>query len=313
MTTHTSWQPVSEARASEFRSLRFGMFICWSFSTFSNVEWTRGVKSVDFFNPRGCDVDGWCRAAVSAGMRYILFLTKHHDGFCLWDTATTERKVTSSPLGKDALALLRAACDAHGLRLALYFSEGEWDWPGPRQANGGGLNPEMKQAQLRELLTQYGPIEFIWFDHAVGDGGLNHEETTALVKSLQPDCLVGYNHGSASGDLRLGEMGRASPLSDTTGAGPFNQDEAASYDRYVAAEFTYPILGGREEGRWFYTMPEWDDRAVSAQTIYADYRDAETHNSIFSLDVAPDRHGAIRVVDRDRLAEVGALIRNSVA
>ncbi len=73
----------------------------------------------------------------------------------------------------------------------------------------GGSNPELKKSQLRELLTQYGPIEFIWFDHAIGDGGLGHAETAAFVKSLQPDCFVGYNHGDQTGaDIRLGERGR---------------------------------------------------------------------------------------------------------
>lgn len=63
----------------------------------------------------------------------------------------------------------------------------------------GGSNPKMKKAQLRELLTEYGPIEYIWFDHAVGDGGLSHQETLAFVKSLQPSCFVGFNHGDQEG------------------------------------------------------------------------------------------------------------------
>ena len=76
----------------------------------------------------------------------------------------------------------------------------------------------MKKAQLKELLTQYGPIEYIWFDHAVGDGGLSHAETIALCKSLQPGCFVGFNHGDQEGaDIRLGEMGRPGPLDDPRG------------------------------------------------------------------------------------------------
>ena len=67
----------------------------------------------------------------------------------------------------------------------------------------------MKKAQLKELLTQYGPIEYIWFDHAVGDGGLSHQDTLAWCKSFQPGCFIGFNHGDQQGaDIRLGEMGR---------------------------------------------------------------------------------------------------------
>ncbi|MBN2292679.1 MAG: alpha-L-fucosidase, partial [Pirellulales bacterium] len=162
-------------RAEELKNLKWGMFVCWSFSTYSGKEWTPDIKDISFFKATSCDTDQWVRTAKEAGMGYILFLTKHHDGFCLWDTKTTDRKVTRAPLGRDVLAELRKSCDKHGIKLALYFSEGEWRWPnapdGKRYKNNGGHNPEMKKAQLRELLTEYGPIEYIWFDHAIGTGG----------------------------------------------------------------------------------------------------------------------------------------------
>lgn len=113
-------------RAQELASLRWGMFICWSFSTFSGTEWTPGITNVDFFRATEVDTDQWARTAKEAEMGYIPFLAKHHDGFCLWDTATTDRKVTRAPLGRDVLAELRKSCNKYGLRLALYFSEGEW-------------------------------------------------------------------------------------------------------------------------------------------------------------------------------------------
>ena len=122
-------------RAEELKGLKWGMFVCWSFSTFSGKEWTPGVKDVAFFHPTGCDTDQWARTAKEAGMGYILFLTKHHDGFCLWDTKTTDRKVTKSPLGKDVLAQLRKSCDKYGIKLALYFSEGDWTGREPSMAN----------------------------------------------------------------------------------------------------------------------------------------------------------------------------------
>ncbi len=88
-----------QKRAAELKSLRWGMFVCWSFSTFSGKEWTPGVKNIAAFRATDCDTDQWARTAKEAGMGYILFLTKHHDGFCLWDTKTTARKVTRAPLG----------------------------------------------------------------------------------------------------------------------------------------------------------------------------------------------------------------------
>lgn len=302
-----------DARVRELKDLRFGMFICWSFSTFSGKEWTPGVKDIALFKPTGCDTDQWARTAKEAGMGYILFLTKHHDGFCLWDTKTTDRKVTKSVLGRDVLAELRKSCDKHGIKLALYFSEAEWaspDFPdGRKRRNGGGYDPERKKAQLRELLTQYGPIEYIWFDYAVGDAGLSHADTIAHVKSFQPGCFVGFNNGEQEGaDIRLGEEGRPGPLDDHAAAGKHMDRPAAK--SYRLAEFTYPILPKHEGGAmWFYSLPKHDGLCLPAEKIHADYLGAVKYGNIFSLDVGPDYSGKLREIDVQALRKVGQLIR----
>jgi alpha-L-fucosidase len=299
-------------RAEELKALKWGMFVCWSFSTFSGKEWTPGVKDVSFFKASGCDTDQWARTAKEAAMGYILFLTKHHDGFCLWDTRTTDRKVTRSPLGRDVLAELRKSCDRHGVRLALYFSEGDWTWPGAVDGAGGkgGSNPEMKKAQLRELLTEYGPIEYIWFDHAVGTGGLSHEETVAWCHRCQPGTLVGFNHGDPAGEVRLGEMGRPAPLGDPSGAG-FGAANAKGYAGYRVAEFTYPILPPHEGGAmWFYSLPRHDGLCLPASRLYRDYLGAVKCGNIFSIDVGPDHAGKLREIDRKTLRQVGEMVRN---
>lgn len=305
-----------QQRARELASLRWGMFVCWSFSTFSGQEWTPGVKDVSFFRATGCDVEQWVRTAKEAEMGYILFLTKHHDGFCLWDTRTTDRKVTRSPLGRDVLADLRKACDRHGVKLALYFSEGDWTWPeavdGMGGRTGGGRNPETKKAQLKELLTGYGPIEFIWFDHAVGDGGLGHNETFAWVRRFQPGCFVGFNHGEPAGNIRLGELGRPSPLSDPSGAG-YGAKSAAGYEGYLLAEFTYPIQPPHEGGAmWFYSLPRHDGLCHKPEKLYEDYVGAVRHGNIFSINVGPDYAGRLREIDVRTLREVGRMIRDRV-
>ena len=309
-----SESPDMERRTQELKNLKWGMFVCWSFSTFSGKEWTPGVTDVSFFQATGCDPEQWVQTARDAGMGYVLFLTKHHDGFCLWDTRTTDRKVTKSPLGRDVLRELRAACDRHGLKLALYFSEGEWDWPnkpdGTRYQANGGYHPEMKKAQLRELLTDYGPIEYIWFDHAIGDGGLSHAETLAFCKTLQPGCFIGFNHGDQAGaDIRLGEMGRPGPLEDHRAAGPHLRDAPSRH--YRLAEFTYPILPAHEGGAmWFYSLPRHDRLCLPAEKLYADYLGAVKYGNIFSLDVGPDYAGRLREVDVETLKTVGTLIRS---
>ncbi len=288
--------------------MRFGMFVCWSFSTFSGKEWTPDVQNPAFFNATGCDTDQWCRVAKEAEMKYILFLTKHHDGFCLWDTETTELKVTKSPLAVDVLAQLRASCDKYGIKLALYFSEGDWTWPG-KDGTKSGSNPEMKKAQLKELCTKYGPIEFFWMDHATGEGGLSHEETVKWVQQFQPECFVGFNHGEAAGQIALRERGEAGPLGDAN-ATRYNKEGEASYGGYLVAEFTYPILPEHEGGAdWFYSLPKHDALCHPAEKIFHDYVGAAKHGNIFSLDVGPDYAGRLRDVDVQTLQKVGTMIR----
>jgi alpha-L-fucosidase len=314
----------SAERVRQLQDLRFGMFICWSLSTFSGYEWTPGVEDIDFFHPTGFDPDQWCAVARDAGMKYILFLTKHHDGFCLWDTQTTERKVTNTRAlaGRDVLQEVKAACDKHGLRIALYFSEGDWSWSPERKDihRPSAARPEIKRAQLRELLTRYGPIEYFWFDHAIGDGGLSHADTAAFVKSIQPDCFVGFNSGAQDGaNLRIGERGRAAPLEvvDAETIGDTNRAKfMEAHAGYLAAEFTYPILEGQKTqklrgAQWFYSLPENDRRAVSAEKIFEDYQGAVKHRNLFALDVGPDRSGRLRAVDVETLRQVGQMIRNS--
>lgn len=251
-------------------------------------------------------------------MGYILFLAKHHDGFCLWDTQTTDRKVTKARLGRDVLAELKKSCEKYGIKLAIYFSESEWRQPGglddpntpdPKKGNQGGQNPELKKAQLKELLTRYGTIEYIWFDHAIGDSGLNHDDTVAFVKSIQPSCFVGFNHGQKAGDIRLGEMGKPGPVTAKTGIGSDTGDAA---HQYLLAEFTYPILPKHKGGAmWFYSLPEHDNLCLPAEKLYEDYLGAVKYGNIFSLDVGPDYSGRLRELDVKTLQAVGKKIRTS--
>ena len=313
-----------DVRAQQVRDLKFGMFICWSFSTFSGWEWTRGIKDVSFFKATGADTDQWCKTAKDAGMHYILFLTKHHDGFCLWDTKTTEWKVTNSPLGIDVLAKLRRSCDKYGIKLALYFSEGDWTWiKGKLPADGltqgskrfrdpiwkTGKNPELKKAQLKELCTEYGPIEFFWMDHAQSDGGLDHVSTVEWVHKFQPNTFVGFNHGQPAGRLSLRERGTPGPIGDAS-TSKYNKEAEQSYKGYLVAEFTYPIQPERPKGaHWFYSLPEYEDVCYPPEKIYKDYLGAVKYGNIFSIDVGPRPDGRLRAIDVKTLTQVGKWIR----
>lgn len=304
-----------KVRAEQIKEMKFGMFICWSFSTFYGKEATPTLdKDASYFKATGCDTDQWCKVARDdAGMGYILFLAKHHDGFCLWDTKTTDKKVTNSPLGIDVLAKLRKSCDKYGIRLALYFSEGDWNWPGAEDGGrSGGTNPEMKKAQLKELCTQYGPIEFFWMDHSRGDGGLSHKHTVEWIHTVQPNCFVGFNTGEAAGRLDLRERGRPGPIGDRNAVWKKHHFKEG-YDDFLVAEFTYPILPKHEGGAdWFYSLPKHDNLCHPAEKIYQDYIGAVKYGNIFSIDVGPDYKGKIRDIDVKTLQKVGKYISGEI-
>ena len=301
-------------RAEQVKDMKWGMFICWSFSTFYGSEWTPTLdKDATFFKATGCDTDQWCRTAKDAGMGYILFLTKHHDGFCLWDTETTDKKVTNSKLGIDVIAKLRKSCDKYGIKLAFYFSEGDWNWPGAADGKGWGagkgINAEMKKAQLKELCTKYGPIEFFWMDHAVGDGGLSHKETVEFIHQFQPNCFIGFNTGETAGRLNLRERGRPGQIGDKKAVWGENHLKD-NYDNFLVAEFTYPILPEHEGGAdWFYSLPKHDTLCHPAEKLYQDYVGAVKYGNIFSINIGPDYSGRIRSIDVETLEEVGELIK----
>ncbi len=184
---------------------------------------------------------------------------------------------------------------------------------GKGHRDGSGVYPEMKKAQLKELCTRYGPIEFFWMDHAVGDGGLSHAETVEWIHQFQPNCFVGFNHGEPAGRLSLREMGKPGHIGDAS-ATKYNKDAEANYKGYLAAEFTYPILPPHEGGAmWFYSLPVHDSLCHPPEKIYKDYLGAVQYGNIFSVDIGPDYTGKIRDIDVETLGTVGAMIlKNSL-
>jgi len=183
----------NEARMGWFREARFGMFIHWGLYAVpagewhgkqygGGVEWIQSLAKIpsaeytqllDKFNPVKYDAEAWVRLAADAGMKYIVITTKHHDGFCLWDSAQTDWDVGSTPYKKDLLKPLAEACAKHGIRLCFYHSIMDWHHPEwgsqePWRGNAATAKPDMDKfsaylkAELDELLT-YKP-GILWFD-----------------------------------------------------------------------------------------------------------------------------------------------------
>lgn len=173
----------------------YGMFIHFRVNTFNQIEWSDGKLPASSFNPTQLDCDQWIRTAKEAGFRHVILITKHHDGFCLWDSKFTEYDVASAKVKTDIVAEVAKACKTHGVKLGLYYSLWDRKEPTHNDKDPAKYVGFMKN-QLTELLTNYGDICEMWFDGgwAKPDADWRIDEVYAHIKKLQPDCQVTVNH-----------------------------------------------------------------------------------------------------------------------
>lgn len=178
-----------------FVDLKFGMFIHFNMPTFWNADWPDPDADKDIFNPAGMDCSQWARAARSAKMTYGCLTTKHHSGFCIWNTSTTDYSVGSNAFGRDVVKEFADAFRAEGLEVMLYYSILDTHHR-IRPGCITGEHVDFIKRQLTELLTSYGKISALIIDgwdapwSRISYEEIPFEEIYRLVKRLQPDCLV---------------------------------------------------------------------------------------------------------------------------
>lgn len=218
------WPKADPAAVAEWQSLRFGMFIHWGPVSLPGKEigWSRGAGTpievydnlYKQFDPEKFDAGQWVGIAKAAGMKYIVLTTKHHDGFCLWDTKLTDYNIMHTPFHRDVVKELSAACRKQGIAFGTYYSVTDWydpDWPvtsprGKVKRDKYDLDAYEKylQGQIAELIKNYGPLITIWND-VPAMYGKRGADTIRLVRSLQPDILINDRTG-AGGDYRTPEQ-----------------------------------------------------------------------------------------------------------
>ncbi|RUM24102.1 alpha-L-fucosidase [Rhizobium vallis] len=219
---------LPEEKKAWFVHDRFGMFVHWGlYALPARHEWVKSreelndadyQKYFDHFDPDLYDPREWARRAKAAGMKYVVLTTKHHEGFCLWDTKATDFKVTNTPYGKDLLRPFVDAFRAEGLRIGFYYSLIDWHHPDftvdprhPQRNHPDALKinegrdisryAAFMREQVRELLTEFGRIDIMWFDFSypqwklgelVGKGHQDweSEKLVRLVRELAPDVII---------------------------------------------------------------------------------------------------------------------------
>ena len=253
-----------ERRMEWYVSARFGLFLHWGlYAIPARGEWVRSVERIPNekydplmaeFDPRACDMRKWMAAAKAAGMKYAVLTAKHHDGFCLFDSAYTDFKSTNSPARRDFVGEFVNAAREFGLRAGLYFSL--IDWRHPDFPHYGDRNHPMRDdpacsneyrnfdryldfmhAQVRELCTNYGKLDLLWFDFSYDDlrgEAWRAAELMEMVRSLQPDVIID-NRLEVSGE-GFGSLAQCRPT-------PYHGD-------FVSPEQIVPPYGLKDaEGR----------------------------------------------------------------
>ncbi|HUW18320.1 MAG TPA: alpha-L-fucosidase [Sedimentisphaerales bacterium] len=218
----------------QWRDMKFGLFVHWGPVSLLGTEigWSRGgerrgrkgtgeipVEVYDnlyrSFYPAAFDAKEWVQIARAAGMKYLVFTTKHHDGFCMFDSALTDYKITNSPFKRDIVKEIADACHKGGLKLGFYYSQPDWHHPDYRTENHARYIKYL-HGHLRELCTKYGKVDIIFFD---GLGGKAEDWDSAnlfrLVRQLQPDVVIN-NRAGLAGDYGtpeqvIGEFSRDAP------------------------------------------------------------------------------------------------------
>lgn len=282
--------------------MKFGMFVHFNMSTFDRCcctdcrsvagEWGYAASASvtpDKFQPSKLDIGQWARAAKSAGMKYMVLTTKHHDGFCIWPSRWNDHNVKNSSLSGGNRDILKEYVDTltkYGIKVGFYYSI--WD-------KTQGSNIKFIKAQLAELLTNYGQITELYFDGwawVVNYNRVPYDTIRNFIKTLQPNCLIMENnhyYAMKNTDVVTYEM----PVDGPPKEGNTLPSEAGQTIRL--------------DNCWFW-HPDKECDIMSAQKIIGELEMSNSRNASYLLDLTPDTQGLMPQCVVDRLVEVGQLL-----
>jgi alpha-L-fucosidase len=309
--------PENLAAREWFQDAKFGLFVHWGiYSLLQNGEWimnNRGITVDEYetlapqFNPVKFDPAEWVQLVKDAGMRYLTITSKHHDGFAMFDSKVSSWDIVDrTPYGRDVLAMLAEECRRQGIKLFFYHSQLDWHHPDyyPRGRTGQRTGRpdegdwyrylDYMDAQLRELLTDYGPIGGIWFDGMWDkyDADWRLEQTYSMMHELQPASLIGSNHHRLpypGEDFQMFE--KDLPGENTIG---FNTTEIGALPLETAETMN---------GSWGYNLTDRAHKSVEQLIRYL--VNAAGRNANLLLNVGPMPTGEIQPEFQERLRAMG--------
>ncbi|MHC4199735.1 MAG: alpha-L-fucosidase [Planctomycetota bacterium] len=323
-----------------FREAKYGLFLHYGlYSILGTHEWVQFreripvaeyAKLAEKFTASGFDAPAIAEFAVDCGMKYVNLTTRHHDSFCLFDSKETDFKSTSSPAGRDLVAELAAACRERGLGFLLYYSHGR-DWRHPHAPNndewGGSARPkydspepsyacgddhdlgkylEFMSAQVRELLTNYGPVAAIWFDGQAVPRSRTEDDLAKwriqeiydMIHDMQPQVLVSYKQGVLGTEDFFTPEHRMPERGNERKAGKFYSREGAPVE----------INTTMTPGSWGWLADPEAERKT-AEDIWKALGVARRAGANLCLNTGPRPDGSIEPLDEAPMREVGARLR----
>jgi alpha-L-fucosidase len=315
----SSAEAERERRLKWFRDARFGMFIHWGVYAVPAGEWkgklipglgewimnrakipVREYEQLPpQFNPVKFNAEEWVQTAKNAGMKYIVITAKHHDGFAMYHSKASKFNIVdATPFGQDPLKELAAATQKAGLKLCFYYSQtqdwheadgvgNDWDFPEESKKNFTRYLEEKVKPQVRELLTNYGPVGLIWFDTPRNITREQSQQLVDLVHQIQPDCLVSGRVGHGLGDY------------DSAGD---NQISVGSVKR----DWETPVT---LNDTWGFKRDDhnWKPTSILVQQLVQ----VISRGGNYLLNVGPTAEGLIPQPSLDRLAEVGRWLKTN--
>ena len=327
-------QSVVDDRTQWYRQAKFGMFIHWGPYSLASVEasWPimvpkpGGITQTEYtslwkrFDPTKFDPNAWIDLARIAGQKYMVFTTKHHDGFCMFDSQYTDYKITNTPYGKDIVKQLSTACDERQMRLGFYYSPPDMhnpnfrdtsepvsvNWHGQPERPQWPLYLDYMKLQLTELLTRYGPVALIWFDGLNDQAKYDGRRFIRLIDKLQPATLV---------NDRLGVPGDyVTPEQFVPAAIPTKNVHFDAVDRSVNKELKPGMPPPDEFQLWETCMTindtwaynEQDHNYKSPRTLIRSLVEVASRGGNFLLNVGPRPDGQIQPEFQERLKAIGA-------
>ena len=301
--TYSNWKVVlgktdaeiQDSLRQAYTNLKFGMFLHFNMSTFDRCcctgcysvsgEWGLANTQETEFNPTALNCGQWADVAKSAGCKYMVLVSKHHDGFCLWHSQYTNHCVSHAACTTDVIREFVDSARAEGMKVGLYYSIRDL-------TNGYSLS--FIKGQLTELLSNYGDLICLWFDGWGWGPGYNrvpYDTIRNLIKSIQPHCLIVENNHeftTVHSEMIEYEM----PI-----------DGPPPIGNIRPAEGNQPI---RSDMIWFW-HPDRNCDLKSAQSIVDELNANNSRNASYLLDLTPDTTGLIPQCQADRMHEVGVL------